>query len=160
MISFFNKKQPFAFCRLRSELIPQCTKIHAESFQTGWDEGEFGAFLIDRAIQADCAIYEGVGHVLAFAVSKLILDEAEILSIAVGRRHHNQGIGRKLLIEHISNLNSSGIKSIFLEVSEENNAALKLYRRTGFDQIGRREGYYAQTDGSRIAAVTMKLSIS
>ena len=48
-----------------------------------------------------------------------------------------------------------GIRLVHLEVEEGNAPALALYRRLGFEEVGRREGYYRKQDGSRVAALTM-----
>ena len=45
---------------------------------------------------------------------------------------------------------------IFLEVRENNQAALSLYRQAGFLEVGRRPNYYAGVTGARFAALTMR----
>ncbi|MET0429646.1 MAG: ribosomal-protein-alanine acetyltransferase, partial [Microvirga sp.] len=52
-----------------------------------------------------------------------------------------------------------GARIVFLEVEEGNAPALALYRRLGFREVGRREGYYARPDGTRAAALTMSLDL-
>ncbi len=49
-----------------------------------------------------------------------------------------------LLTRHLGRLAALGIARIFLEVDEDNRAALRLYARAGFREVGRREGYYAR----------------
>jgi ribosomal-protein-alanine N-acetyltransferase len=48
---------------------------------------------------------------------------------------------------------------VFLEVADGNKAALKLYERAGFKEIGRRENYYMRADGGRRAAINLRLEI-
>ena len=48
------------------------------------------------------------------------------------------------------------LKAIFLEVGEDNPAAIALYRAAGFGQVGRRPGYYRRKDTGRIAALIMR----
>ena len=50
------------------------------------------------------------------------------------------------------------MRAVHLEVEEGNRPALALYRRRGFREVGRRQGYYARPDGTRAAAITMSRS--
>ena len=140
------------------DMIPQCAAIHAASFTIGWTEGEFESFCLDAGVVADCATRGESGRVLGFAVSRAVLDEAELLTIAVDKSRQGQGTGWRLLDTHLDNLNRRGVRSVFLEVADDNSPALKLYRRAGFAEIGVRKGYYHRRDGSRGSALTMKLT--
>ena len=72
---------------------------------------------------------------------------------AAARRH---GIGRKLLDVHLPRLGRHGVKQVFLEVGETNMAALRLYKRLGFEEVGRRQGYYRATAGEPVTAIAMR----
>jgi ribosomal-protein-alanine N-acetyltransferase len=50
-----------------------------------------------------------------------------------------------------------GAREAFLEVRVDNEPARALYRSEGFDEVGRRRGYY---DGGRVDAVTMRKELS
>jgi ribosomal-protein-alanine N-acetyltransferase len=52
-----------------------------------------------------------------------------------------------------------GIRAVHLEVEESNAPALTVYRHLDFQEVGRREGYYAKPDGMRAAALTMSRSL-
>jgi [ribosomal protein S18]-alanine N-acetyltransferase len=78
-----------------------------------------------------------------------IADEAEILNIAVDPSYRRRGVGSALLNAVCDQANGT----IFLEVAEDNTAAMALYRKLGFEPSGIRLGYYAK--GS-INAVVMK----
>ena len=114
--------------------------LHAASFHHGWSEGEFERLLSDRNVLAHRAT---AGESLTgFILSRLVLDEAEILSIAVASTGRGRGLGRQLLETHLRRLAALGARCIFLEVDEGNVSALRLYRRAGFREIGRRNSYY------------------
>ena len=53
---------------------------------------------------------------------------------------------------------ASGIGEAFLEVRPSNLAAIRLYQRLGFEQIGIRRGYYQAPDG-RKDAIVLKLNL-
>ena len=86
-----------------------------------------------------------------FIVYRPILDEAEIITIGVHPDARNTGIASAMLGIVEGELKKSGIKSIFLEVAENNAPARRLYESNGYKQIGIRTKYY---DG--IDAIMMK----
>ena len=69
------------------------------------------------------------------------------------------GLGRQILEKHLENLERGGARLVFLEVADDNEAALKLYGREGFKEIGRRENYYQRANGERRAAINLRLEI-
>lgn len=116
--------------------------LHAASFRRGWSEDEVERLLADRTVLAHRAIHNGT--VVGFILSRLAADEAEILSIAVAPAHRDKGLAHALLDRHMRRLAGLGVRSLFLEVDENNTAACRLYRRAGFRTVGRRPGYYQQ----------------
>jgi [ribosomal protein S18]-alanine N-acetyltransferase len=52
-----------------------------------------------------------------------------------------------------------GIRHLFLEVAATNTAAVKLYQKSAFMEIGQRKGYYQEPDGSRHTALTMQAQL-
>ena len=114
--------------------------VHGASFQRGWGEDEVHRLLIEKNV---------VGHramsgrtFVGFILSRLAADEAEILSVAIAPAWRGRGAARPLLILHLRRLAGLGVRSVFLEVGEQNAAAYRLYRRAGFREVARRQGYY------------------
>jgi [ribosomal protein S18]-alanine N-acetyltransferase len=120
--------------------------LHAAAFHRGWSDGEFEQLLIDRNVVAHRAML-GRGLV-GFIVSRLVLDEAEILSVAVTSSRRGKGLARRLLDLNLRRLAGLGARTVFLEVDEGNVPARRLYRRAGFLQSGRRPGYYQAGQGA------------
>ena len=60
---------------------------------------------------------------------------------------------------HMARLAGFGIKTLYLEVEEDNHAALRLYDKTGFVTAGLRKGYYRKPDGGFANALIMKLGL-
>jgi ribosomal-protein-alanine N-acetyltransferase len=122
--------------------------LHAASFQRGWGEDEIHGLLIDRAVVAHRA---AIGRMLAgFILSRLVEDEAEILSVAIAPAWRGRGFSGPLLDLHLRRLAGLGARAVFLEVDEGNQPARRLYGRAGFIEVGRRKGYY---DGGATALV-------
>ncbi len=73
---------------------------------------------------------------------RMMADEAEILNLAVDSRVRRRGMGSRLIEDAMAMLKAAGIKKIFLEVRESNEAARSFYARMGFTEAGRRRDYY------------------
>jgi ribosomal-protein-alanine N-acetyltransferase len=114
--------------------------LHAQSFQRGWSEDEVESLLIERNVIGHRAL---AGKKLAgFILSRLAADEAEILSVAVDRAFQGRGLGRRLLMLHLGRLAGYGVRTVFLEVDQNNDPAGKLYARAGFREVSQRPNYY------------------
>lgn len=120
--------------------------LHGASFHRGWSEGEFERLLLDRNVVAHRATMRGA--LVGFILSRLVLDEAEILSVVVASARRGRGLARQLLETNLRRLAARGARSVFLEVDEGNLSARRLYRRAGFRDIGRRESYYPAAGNS------------
>ncbi|MBM6593889.1 GNAT family N-acetyltransferase [Microvirga pudoricolor] len=136
---------------------PRVTRIHAAAFARPWDVPEFERLLGDRAVLAD-GFFLGAS-LCGFAISRVVLDEAEILTVAMAAEARGRGHARPLLAHHLDALVRRGARVVHLEVEDGNAPALALYRRLGFREAGRREGYYPRPDGTRAAALTMSLAL-
>lgn len=121
-------------------------QLHAASFHRGWSDTEIERMLLDRHVLAHRAV--SGRRFAGFIMSRMVTDEAEILSVAVAARWRGRGLARRLLDLHLRRLAGLGSRSVFLEVEEGNEPALRLYRRAGFRQVGRREGYYRESQGA------------
>jgi [ribosomal protein S18]-alanine N-acetyltransferase len=82
------------------------------------------------------------GCVAGYLCLKLVLDEAEILEVAVSSPLRGQGVGRTMIEKALAFCRVRGGALVSLEVRVDNDAAITLYRRLGFREIGRRKGYY------------------
>jgi len=114
--------------------------LHAASFQRGWGEDEFHRLLLDRNVV--CHRATAGRSLIGFILSRLAAGEAEILSVAIAPSWRGRGFARPLLDLHLRRLAGLGARTVFLEVGETNVPAGRLYRRAGFYEVGRRQGYY------------------
>jgi [ribosomal protein S18]-alanine N-acetyltransferase len=136
---------------------PNLAQLHGASFHRGWGEGEFEQMLAERNTLVH-RLRQG-RKTIGFAVSRMAADEAEILSIAVEPRHRGRGLSRNLLLTHLGHLAGRGVRTVFLEVEENNQPARRLYDRAGFAVTGRRERYYRQA-GEQLNALIMRRDLS
>jgi [ribosomal protein S18]-alanine N-acetyltransferase len=128
--------------------------LHGQSFRRGWSENEVEQLLLDRQVLAHRAVHNDA--FVGFILSRMAAGEAEILSVAVDSSWQGRGLGKRLLDLHLRRLAGLGVGTVFLEVEEQNAAALRLYHRAGFREVGRRPGYYPQADGAAVAARVLR----
>lgn len=82
------------------------------------------------------------GHTAGFLILSTVLDEAEILEVAVSENLRRCGLGSEIMDEVLSWCVKNGILQIFLEVRESNFPARAYYKKYGFIENGIRKGYY------------------
>jgi ribosomal-protein-alanine N-acetyltransferase len=132
--------------------------LHGKSFRRGWSEQEVEGLLLDRHVIAHRATTGA--HLTGFIMSRLVEDEAEILSVAVAERQRSRGIGRQLLNLHLRRIAGLGARAIFLEVDEHNKSALRLYQHAGFQEVSRRPGYYPGTGAAAASALILRRDLT
>ena len=88
-----------------------------------------------------------------------VLDESELLEIAVQPAMQGRGYGKALLAQAIALARRNGAVRMFLEVRESNARARKMYTSFGFEETGRRKNYYPTEDG-REDAILMTAQFS
>ncbi len=99
-------------------------------------------------------VIEHAGKVVGFCILQPVLDEANLLLMAIHPNQQGKGFGYELLDYSIQQLKNNPVQ-IFLEVRESNIPAIHLYEKTGFHQIDLRKNYYPNIDGSKEHAVIM-----
>jgi [ribosomal protein S18]-alanine N-acetyltransferase len=128
--------------------------MHGASFRRGWSDDEIERLLLDRGVIAHRVT---IGRAFAgFIMSRLAAGEAEILSVAVAAPRKGKGLAGRLLRHHLGRLAGVGVRTVFLEVDEDNVPALRLYRKAGFREVGRRAGYYPAPDGKPSNALILR----
>jgi len=84
-----------------------------------------------------------------------VLDEAELLTIAIHPDHRRTGLGRLHLEQFHATAARLGATRAVLEVAVDNAAARALYDNAGYAVAGTRRGYYRTPEGAQIDAVIM-----
>lgn len=116
------------------------------------------ALVVDHAGQP---LPDGTASPLApagFVLSRHVLDEEELLLIAVAPECRRRGVGEALINHLFAAARARDITRIYLEM-RRGNPALHLYRKLGFEPIGERPNYYRMANGERIDAITFGRSI-
>ena len=126
--------------------------LHACCFDDAWDERAFRQFLAGAAF-AFVAKTAAATELQGFILVQMAADESEILSIGTHPSARRCGLARALLTAAGKEAAQRDAARIFLEVAEDNVAALSLYRQSGFEVVGKRHGYYLR--GGRPADALM-----
>jgi ribosomal-protein-alanine N-acetyltransferase len=125
------------------------------AFGEAWSALQLGGTLaLDSSFARQALDIAGVAQ--GFTLCRSAGPEVELLLIAVHPEQRGNGTGRALVQMACRDAQLRGAEEIFLEVRENNAAALALYRQAGFFEIGRRPNYYAGVTGDRFAALTMR----
>lgn len=130
--------------------------LHQRCFEDAWLPVAFSSLLLTPGTSAFIAVNIQTDSPVGFVLLRAVAGEAEILSIGVIAEARVQGLGG-LLIQEAAGL--PDIRTLFLDVAADNENALKLYRREGFEEVGRRAGYYARGKGVRVDSLTMKRNL-
>jgi len=129
-----------AFSEARPADAAAIAAVHGASFQRGWGEDEIYRLLIESNVVGHRVTKSG--KLIGFILSRLAAGEAEILSVAIAPAWRRRALARPLLDLHLRRLAGLGGRAVFLEVSERNAPAGRLYRHAGFREVARRQGYY------------------
>jgi ribosomal-protein-alanine N-acetyltransferase len=101
-------------------------------------------------------VSERGGAISGIVVGRRVLDEAEILNLAVTLGMRRQGEGRALVGRILNRFAELRVSRVFLEVRESNRGAIEFYRGLGFQAVGTRKDYYQDPKES---ATVMELSL-
>ena len=155
---------------IRTDDFESIAAIEAQTFNTAFDRGSLLTFMKMRAF---CGFVDDANipntayernnldmssNLVGYLLATIILDEAEILSIAVSSDHQNCGRGAGLLGHFLAYIDTQDVKTALLEVAADNVPALTLYHRHGFAEFGRRPSYYKRLDGDCDAIMMRWLS--
>jgi ribosomal-protein-alanine N-acetyltransferase len=125
--------------------------LHADVFGPDecWSEHDLRTFLLD--VRTVALLDERGG----FSLTRIAADEAEILTLGVAASVRRQGIAGDLIATTVDMLADMQVAALYLEVSEQNQAAMGLYSKLGFVAVGKREKYYNNLD----RAIIMRLGV-
>lgn len=123
--------------------VDEITVIENSAYFAPWPKAAFSASLgIYPAF-----VLEKHQEIVGYAIFSAVEDEAHILNLVVKPACQHQGYGRIILQFVLASLVQNHIKTVSLEVAENNAAALRLYQSLGFSQQGKRKQYYQTQNG-------------
>lgn len=152
----FARRADYALEPLSGAHARALSELHRQDFSRPWSEAEFADLIAQDTVFGFAAREIGKAPMAGFVLARLAAGEAEILTVAVAEPHRRRGLGRLLMDAVLHHLHRLRAEALFLEVDETNAAALALYRRLGFAEVGKRPGYYRGRDGAATGALVMR----
>lgn len=141
--------------------------LHTACFAAAWDQpwtaNSFAEILAMPGASALMLIGKLHGQddePLGFTVTRSVLDETEIILLAVRPDCRGRGLGQRLTGHLVAQARAGHQQAIFLEHATPNIAAARLYRAAGFKQIGLRRNYYRNRNNDAVDAVVMRLDLT
>lgn len=126
--------------------------LHERSFPDWWSAETLAALIERPYVLALGVVVNADGPLQGFILIQVIADEAEVLTFCVEPEMRGRKLGAALISAAADRAAERGATRMFLEVSEGNPAARRLYQQQGFVEIGRRRAYY-QEQGTPSAGV-------
>ena len=130
--------------------------IEAASFPTPWNRTSFEeefAKKTSRGLVIRKGQQERPDRVIAYLCFRLLEAEMYITNLAVDAAHRRRGVATFLLGYSLGLAKGCGAKRALLEVRASNHAAIKLYRKIGFCEAGRRQRQYLDTGEDAVVMV-------
>ncbi len=145
--------------RMTVEDVPAAHELDVSSFSLPWPERSL-RFEVTDNLAARCWAAELDDLLVGMLVLWMIVDEAHIATVATHPNHRRQGIASQLLLEALRSAHTEGARSALLEVRAGNQAAQEMYRKFGFEVVGRRERYYKDNYEDAVLMTLPRIPVS
>lgn len=130
----------FEILPMTAEDIAQVAALERACFSDPWPES-----VLENELQNELSFWlvaKQDGEVLGYVGSQSVLDEADMMNLAVRESARRQGVAKALVLALCRALSKKGVRSLTLEVRDSNEPAIRLYEALGFAQVGKRPNYY------------------
>lgn len=125
---------------MKTEDVPIVYEMEKTCFADPWGRDSLADFSSGKGHSVFVA--EDDKSIIGYGCTQQVLDECEILRIAVNPNFRKKGVGYSLLSEMVNNAYAHGSRIFYLEVREKNIPAIGLYKKLMFTESGRRKDYY------------------
>ena len=125
---------------MTADHVAQVAQLEKLCFRDPWSENSVASEL-NNPLSLWLVAVEGE-KVAGYVGSQSVMGESDMMNVAVHPDFRRQGIGERLILDLIDQLNQRGNHSLTLEVRASNVSAIGLYRKLGFVQVGLRKNYY------------------
>ena len=137
--------------------LPKVLEIEQDLFPgDAWTEQLFLSELAEVPSSRAVNVIEIADQIIGYASLRFVGREGDVNTIAIAREFQGKGFGKLLLDWMLETAKLNGVKELFLDVRADNQAAIGLYLKEGFDQIDIRRNYYDH----KIDALVMRKKLS
>lgn len=135
--------------------VPSVFEIESQCYPFPWSKTLFE----DAVRSTKCCLVMCTGsEIVGYAIISFVVGEAELLNICISPSEQGKGLAKQLLQAVIDRASAADNHEMYLEVRVSNDVARHIYDEFGFNEIGRRKGYYPTKDG-REDAILMALTL-
>lgn len=131
-------------------------QIEMAAYQFPWSQGIFRDCLLAGY---EAVVIEDNGFVVGYGIMSIAAGDAHLLNLCIHPTYQRRGLGRRILSALLARARREEVDQVFLEVRPSNAAALELYRRKGFNEVGVRPSYY-QAESGREDAIILALTLA
>ncbi len=124
--------------------VPAVMEVELASYEFPWTTGIFRDCIKGGYSALVCEID---GRIIGYGMTSAGAGEAHLLNLCVLSEYRHRGLGSSLLEQLLAKVTLQGARLIYLEVRASNLAAIDLYVRRGFKEVGLRRGYYPAETG-------------
>ena len=128
------------FREMLVEDLDQVVDIEQNLFSVPWTKEGFLTYLMKKDTMF--FVVEEKERILGYCSMMTVLDEGDILNVAVRSDRQKEGIGQFIVDSMLRMAEMQGIRLVHLEVRQGNGTAIRLYQRLGFKEDGLRRDYY------------------
>ena len=133
--------------------VERINQIEQASFSDPWSKDSLEG--ITNAANFYGLVIEEVGEVIGYIGACSVLDEGEILLVAVDKAFRGKGLGKALVNSLLKAYEDNGVKKVFLEVRKSNLPAKACYEKCGFIKIAERARYYRDGEDAIIMEASL-----
>ena len=126
--------------KMNESHVSQVAQLEAICFSDPWSERSVASELNNKL--AFWLVAEEDGRVAGYVGSQTVIDESDVMNVAVHPDFRRQGIAETLMEQLVASLKEMGSHCLTLEVRASNDPAIALYEKLGFEEVGRRKNYY------------------
>ena len=134
------KQSEFVIVPMEDCHVPAIAELEKICFNDPWIESSIRSELTNPLSLWLVALEND--KVIGYVGSQTVLDESDVMNVAVAPEHRRKGLARELFLRLESLLKEKKVHSLTLEVRASNEAAQALYEGLGYVQVGRRPNYY------------------
>ena len=130
------------YVKMQAQHVSQIAELEKICFSDPWSERAISSELTNPLSLWLVAVDED--KVVGYIGSQSVLDESDMMNLAVMPEYRRAGVARRLVSMLIEQLRNNEVRCLTLEVRASNDPAVALYQRIGFRQVGLRPNYYSK----------------
>lgn len=127
---------------MSADHLEEIERLERICFSRPWNHRMLAEELENQCAAFLVAVDGDTGAVMGYAGLLVMMDEGYITNVAVFPEYRRCGVAAKIMEVYLNFAEANQLAFLTLEVRPTNGAAIALYQRFGFEEVGRRKNYY------------------